>query len=278
VPRRTRSPRSPFAADVSAAEFVVLAEPDRRPVRGAETTLVRVEGGVDRATTNDVGAARFAPSAGAAQLVVRAERRPPVVFNVGAAAGRTELTLPAGATLRGRVTIDGATPTRPVALTAHGLAAAGSRSWGAATLAAVGGAERPNAVELDTDAEGRFEIGGLERTIGAPAYVRVRNAALDVEPRLQKASGLYGHAALTALDGEFVLPLLTAPRMRGRLRAHDGPRRRSERGWSCKPDGIRTRRPDCVSPTAVRRPANSRPTGGSTSRCRGDRKEPDRRS
>lgn len=212
----------PFADDAPAAEFVVLAEPDRRPVRGVETTLVRFDGGVDRATTNDAGAARFAPSVGAAQLVVRAERRPPVVFNVAAAAGRTELTLQPGATLRGRVTIDGAAPTRPVALSALGLAAAGSRSWGAATLAAVQGAARPDGVELDTDAEGRFEIAGLERTIGAPAYLRARNAALDVEPRLQKASGLYGHAALPSLDGEFVLPLLTAPRIRGRLRAHDG--------------------------------------------------------
>lgn len=213
---------SPFMDRTSSAEFVLLGEGDRKPVRGAEAMLVRIDGSVDRGTTDDAGAVRFAAAVGAAQLVVRAPSRPPTVLAVDAVAGRTELLLPAGVTLRGRVTIDGATPTRSVPLGAFGLVAAGSRGVAAATAAAIGDLDRANMLEFETDADGLFTISGLDPTFAMPAYFTVRDATLEVEPKLQQASMVHANASFSTLAGEVVLPLLTAPRLRGRLRAHDG--------------------------------------------------------
>jgi RNA polymerase sigma-70 factor (ECF subfamily) len=216
---------TPFAeAERGFATFVVLRAADRAPRAGVDVALLRADGTLARATADAAGVVRFPPGRGAAQIGVAAPGRPPVVFDGAAEAGRTELIVADGETLRGRVTVDGVAPGRPIRLVVSGVRAAGTTPFVADALAEAlraPGVYEPRDVAVTTTEDGAFVVGGLAPAAGRPAYVEPLDRWFEIAPEA-RADAHEESARVPRDGGDVVVPLVALRAFRCRLRAHDG--------------------------------------------------------
>jgi hypothetical protein len=217
-----------LASSTPAAEFEIRDDRDQ-PAARARTVLFRGEAPLGRAMSDATGLVRFGARDGDARLLIVAICRPAHVVDVSLAAGRTVVRLPGGATISGRVFVDGVAPRTPVRL----------RLDDDGRLDAANVPEKVRAVEPQwrfqieieafTAEGGAFEFRGV--TTGwtgsvswGPEYVAVKPSVVSGTARTYAAPASAPSAGLEidlrtapALTGRLVEPETRAPIPRGRF-------------------------------------------------------------
>lgn len=212
--------------DADRASFVLVRERGRTPAADAEAAIVRPGGSLERGRTDASGTVRFKASAGRGQLVVRTSSRPTTIFAVPLHAGTTELVLAEGLTLRGRVTVDGKPPGRPIALSLGDLAPAGIPI--APTLAArdaflAGSSPQSFGFPVVTADDGSFNVEGVLATAAGRVEIQCDEDRLELDPtRVDPESGSFQRIRLPLSSDLGVIPLLTRHLLKGRIRSDDG--------------------------------------------------------
>jgi hypothetical protein len=167
APTRNLAPLAtgPAPADVSVFQAFVR-HADGAPARGAIAVLARGEAVVWRAFTDVEGRLRGEASDGAATLWVGGATLDPVPFELTAARGSQEFTLPTGEVIDGQVTVDGGPPPESFFLQIDG----GPRSSQPEPPESVFNATQPWRIGVSTDivtqgqlvgTDGGFHFSGL---------------------------------------------------------------------------------------------------------------------
>ncbi len=104
-----RRTRPEDAASTSGLRLSIVTE-SGSPVAGARVVLLRESAAAGQGSTNVAGLVEFADAEGASAVAILHPERPPHVAALAASTGDEQVTLPDGAVVEGRITIDGHDP------------------------------------------------------------------------------------------------------------------------------------------------------------------------